>query len=65
MVDGPCMIALKDGTVINGEFKQGLPDGKWTHTAPDGKKEEMDMKDDSMKDLTEMMQAMRTMANPR
>ena len=63
--DGPITMTFKNGGVINGVFKQGLPEGKWTHTAPDGKKEEMDMKDDGLKDLTEIMQAMRAMVNPQ
>ena len=58
-----CVIARPNPTELLG--LQARTPGREMESAPDGKKEEMDMKDDSMKDLTEMMQSMSTMANPR
>jgi len=38
-------ITLQDRTEIHGEYKHGVPDGKWWSKPPDGLKKKWEMKD--------------------
>ncbi len=44
-LDGSGTLTLKDGIVVKGENKNGVPDGKWSYTTPGGTKKEWEMKD--------------------